>query len=328
MKAVRVVDGVAAFVDADDPTGAADDGNHAGTDLVAVSVVSSSICGSDLHLIDSGFVEGLILGHEFAGRTPDGTPVAVEPVFGCGTCRECGDGAYNLCSAGPTMVGIATDGGMAETVMVPASTLVPLPSGMDLTSASLVEPLAVAEHALNRARVTDSDRICVLGAGPIGLAVAAVLRGRHHSCDIAARHPHQQAAADALGANVVDSGETRSGNYDVVMDAVGITSSLQQAVASVRPRGRIGLVGTPWTPAEIDVSLALREVEIVPSMMYGRHGAEREIETAARLLAENPDIATALITQRFPLDAATEAFAAAADRASGTIKVVFDVAPA
>ena len=71
MKAIRVVDGAPAFVDAPEPSG----------EGVLVAIESASICGSDLHLIDGGMVEGRILGHEFAGLAPGGTPVAVEPLL-------------------------------------------------------------------------------------------------------------------------------------------------------------------------------------------------------------------------------------------------------
>lgn len=130
MKAIRIIDGHPQLVNAPNPDG----------DGVQIKVVSSSICGSDLHMIDKGWLEGAILGHEFAGYTPEGKAVAIEPIFGCGGCRYCGDGYPAQCTKGPRFIGGAIDGGMAQYVEVPASTLVTLPSGFDIASASLVEP--------------------------------------------------------------------------------------------------------------------------------------------------------------------------------------------
>ncbi|MEE3331959.1 MAG: alcohol dehydrogenase catalytic domain-containing protein [Myxococcota bacterium] len=310
MKAIRVEDGKPQWVDVPMPEG----------DGVRVDVVSSSICGSDLHMVNAGMVEGLILGHEFAGTTPDGTAVAVEPLISCGECHACDAGNRPHCESGTSFMGVSLQGGMAETVVVPEASLVKLPAGADLRSASLVEPLAVAVNGIDRARIASGDRVLIIGAGPIGLAVAAVLQARGVKADMSARHPHQQAAAEQLGASL-DVGD----GYDIVMDAVGTTASIADAVTRLRPRGRVGLVGTPWEPAAIDMGACMREIEIVTAMMYGGNPPNRAFDEAARIVATNSEVATAMISHRFPLEAASEAFAAAANRAAGAIKVVFDV---
>lgn len=310
MKAIRIEGGKPQWVDIPVPEGPG----------VRVDVVSASICGSDLHMMKAGMVEGLVLGHEFAGTTPDGTPVAVEPVVSCGECMACSAGDRPFCENGTSIVGVSLQGGMAESVVVPEATLVKLPSGTDLRSASLVEPLAVAVNGVDRARVAAGERVLIIGAGPIGLAVAAILGARGIAVDISARHPHQQASAERLGASL-----EISDGYDVVMDAVGTTASIAEAVSRLRPRGRIGLVGTPWEPAAVDMGACMKEVEILTAVMYGGNPPNRAFDEAARVLAEGPEIPGALITHRFPLEAASEAFDAAADRAAGAIKVVFEV---
>ena len=88
MRAVRIVDGTPTLETLAGPEG----------DGVCVKVASSSICGSDLHLLDGGIAEGMILGHEFCGIAPDGTPVAVEPMAGCGSCWACDEGHLSFCS--------------------------------------------------------------------------------------------------------------------------------------------------------------------------------------------------------------------------------------
>ena len=133
VRAVRCVQGAIQVVDAPEPEGE-----------VGVRVVSAGICGSDHHLISQGFVEGRIIGHEVAGLLDDGTPVAIEPVAGCGVCERCVRGDYHVCGQpGFSIRGISDDGGMAERMAVPASAIVALPSGVRAEDACLVEPLAV-----------------------------------------------------------------------------------------------------------------------------------------------------------------------------------------
>ena len=288
---------------------------------VKVKVVSSSICGSDLHMMALDVFGDHIIGHEFAGLTEDGRAVAIEPITGCGQCAPCDEGHRVHCEAGLFVLGVLGDGGMAEYVSVPAASIVQLPTGLDIRIASLVEPLAVAVHGLDRARVREGDRVLVIGAGPIGLATGAALRSRKISYDIVARHDHQKAAAEKLGA-----GFNHHGHYDVVIDAVGSSASLRQAAQMVKPMGRIGLVGTSWDAIDLDQATCVKEPELIPSMGYSCKRPNRNFEEAGMILHRHPDVAEALVTHRFPLDAVTEAFAAAADRAGGAIKVVFDIA--
>ena len=310
MKAIRVEEKRARLVEVPAPTG----------EGVKIKVHASSICGSDLHMMRSGLLEGQLIGHEFAGTTPDGTAVAVEPLLGCGRCWACEEGNRSHCVQGIRLMGLFDAGGMAEYVLAPAENLVELPTGLDLSIASLVEPLAVALRGLDRARVSAADKVLVIGAGPIGLAAVAGLQGRGIACDIGARHPQQKEAAQKLGA-----GLDPDGVYDVVVDAVGTPDSLSQAVSMVKPMGRIGMVGSFWDPVELDSSFCLKEAELVSASGYNCKAPQRNFEEAGRMLHASPAIAEALVTHRFPLDAVDEAFAAAADRAAGTIKVVFDV---
>lgn len=289
---------------------------------VRIDVVSASICGSDLHMTSAGWAEGRVLGHEFAGRTADGRAVAIEPLDACGHCRYCEDGQRSHCENGADIVGVSLDGGMARYAIVPESTLVPLPSGLDISIASLVEPLAVALHGLNRARWSIDDKVLIVGAGPIGLMCAAAIAARGGQCAITARHDHQRIAAEKLRA----SSDVADG-YDLVFDAVGTTDSLAQAVQFARPQARIGMLGSFWSPVQVDFGFCGKEIELIAATMYQRCAAgDWEFREAVEHLAKWPAIADALITHRFPLEAAPEAFAVANDRAAGAIKVVFDAA--
>jgi threonine dehydrogenase-like Zn-dependent dehydrogenase len=290
-------------------------------DGVRVRVASAGICGSDLHMVAGGFLGEVVLGHEVAGTTDDGTPVAVEPVSPCGTCAPCRRGDYNLCEQGPRIIhGVGRDGGMAQEMRVPARALVRLPAGVALADASLVEPLAVVVHGLRRARLVGGERVAVIGGGTIGLCAVAAARAAGAEVALEARHDAQRAAGEKLGAAL-----GTSGGYDLVVDAAGTETSFAKAAELARPGGRISLVGSYWTPVGFPgFPLCLKEIDVIPASLYGRAGAMRDIDAAAALLAATPALPRAIITHRFPLEAAPEAFAAAADRSSGAIKVVLE----
>ncbi len=301
---------------------AVDDVPKPGGDGVRVRVRSAGICGSDLHLIESGVVEAaaVTLGHEVAGLTDDGTPVAIEPLAPCGTCGPCLDGEYNLCRAsGAMLFGIGRDGGMADEMWVPARALVPLPVGVDVGDASLVEPLAVVVHSFRRAGVRPDQRVAVVGAGTIGLCAVAV--GRALGCEVGlvARHDHQRAAGERLGASEL------SGEYDVVIEAAGSESALGAAVDLAKPSAQVVIPGIYWGPVALPgLAMCLKQVSLCPTTLYGRHAGGRDVDNAAALLAATPALAPTVVTHRFPLDEAVDAFAAASSRTSGAIKVVLD----
>ena len=312
MRAVRVHGGKVAV----------DDVPATGGPGIRVRVRSAGICGSDLHLIEAGVIEAaqVTLGHEVAGLTDDDTPVAIEPLAPCGTCNPCLDGDYNLCrTSGAMLFGIGRDGGMADEMWVPASALVPLPAGVDVRDASLVEPLAVVVHSFRRAAVRPGQRVAVIGGGTIGLCAVAV--GRALGCEVglAARHDHQRVAGERLGASVI------SGHYDVVIEAAGSESALASAVDLAKPSAQVVIPGIYWgTVALPGLTMCLKQVSLCPTTLYSRHAGGRDVDNAAALLATTPQLAPTIVTHRFPLEAAVEAFSTAASRAAGAIKVILE----
>ena len=183
MRAVRVTDGEVSVVDV---AAKSEPGVH-------VRVASAGICGSDLHLLgpDSPMQISVTLGHEVSGYTDDGTPVAIEPLAPCEDCDACARGEYNLCTpAEGLLFGISKDGGMAESMWVPERCLVPLPAGLEVRDASLVEPLAVLVHSFRRSDLRADQRVAVVGGGTIGLSAVAVARGAHALLGTAAELAH------------------------------------------------------------------------------------------------------------------------------------------
>ena len=310
MRAVRVIDGAPRLAEIAEPAG----------EGVLVAIRAAGICGSDLHMIEKRFPLAGTLGHEIAGVAPDGTAVAVEPLACCGECPACRRGDVQLCERGPAMIyGIGRDGGMADRIRVPASALVALPAAVALADASLVEPLAVAVHGLRRAGVRLGQRVAVIGGGTIGLAVVAAARAFGATVALLGRHEHQRAAGERLGATEA------AGTYDVVVDAAGTKSALARALELAAPGGKLLLVASYWDGLElVGHRLCLKEVDVVPSSLYGWAGESRDFDVAARVLAGDPEIARAIITHRLPLEAAPEAFRIASDRKAGAIKVVLE----
>lgn len=311
MKAVRSGNGAVSVVDLDEPPGVGE----------VLEMHATSICASDLSYVRFGSTN--VLGHELAGRRSDGKPVVVEAIYGCLQCEQCRRGAYNLCPThAERALGIFADGGMAERFRAPPERLVDVPPGLDLRDACLVEPTSVSWHALRLADTGPGRRVAVVGAGALGLlAVAGARKMGAAEVALEARHPHQREAGERLGADVGGNGQT----YDVVVEAAGSQESLARCGQLVAPGGTIVVLGVHFGPVQLDwLPLFNKEARVIPSLGYCAHDGVREMEEAAAMLAEDPEIARILITHRFPLEEAEEAFRVAADRGSGAIRVVLE----
>ena len=287
---------------------------------VRVHVRSIGICGSDLHMLEMKSPLQCIVGHEVAGVLDDGTPVAVEPSMPCGECASCRAGDYNLCPVGAGgSLGVGRNGGMADELRAPESCLVYLPSNVDLRDACLVEPLAVVVHGMHRAGLEAGQRVAVVGGGAIGLCAVAVAKAGNATVGLSARYDHQAAAGKSLGAGEVE------GQYDLVVECAGTEKAVNRAIKLCRPKGKILILGTHWSGLPLQqIPVMMKEVTIVSSFMYASNGPVRDSDVAAMLLSRHPDTAKALITHRFPLAEAKQAFAVARDRKAGAIKVVLE----
>jgi threonine dehydrogenase-like Zn-dependent dehydrogenase len=310
VKAVRSAPPGVEVVDVPDP----DD------DAGVITVRSASICGSDFGYIAWGST--YVLGHELAGTTTDGAAVCVEAAFSCGRCEWCRQGKVNLCPhMGERVPGMTADGGMAMYFASPPENLVRLPAGLDVRDACLVEPTAVAWHGCRIAGVGPGTRVAVVGGGAIGLlAVAAARALGAPDVALVARHPHQLEAGERLGANTA-----ADGGYDVVVEAAGTESSLAGSVQLVRPEGTVVILGvfSPATPFPYIPAL-MKEARVLSSICYCRYDGGRDFDDAADLLVREPEIVRTVISHRFPLEHATEAFRVAADKTSGAVRVVIE----
>ena len=301
MRAVRNAPPEVEVVEVDEPEG----------DGELIRVAAAGICASDLLYLKYGSRE--IAGHEFAGRLDDGTAVAVEPIFGCRGCPQCDQGNFNLCASGPTALGMLSAGGMSEYFRAPAPRLVPLPAGLDLKDAALVEPASVAWHGCHMGSVGPSTRVAVVGGGAIGMLAAASAQAMGAD-DVAVevRHPHQFEARDRIGA------VAPSGQYDVVLETGGTESSLHRSVELARPGAPSSTWACSMTSHGPSGESFTKEVAMRPSLGYCGHKGRREFAEAADMLAARPELAPTLITHRFPIEDARGGFRVARDRSTGT----------
>src|SRR5665647_1283720 len=184
----------------------------AGESLVRITAVG--LCGSDLHWFaeggigDAQLVAPLVLGHEMAGVVQggplDGRRVAVDPADPCGACEQCRKGYRNLCPTVRFAGHGRNDGGLREYVAWPTALLYPVPDAVSDAGAAMLEPLGVALHAMDLARLRIGATVVVVGCGPIGLCVVQLAR-LGGAAQVVAVEPlaHRRAAAAAMGADVV-----------------------------------------------------------------------------------------------------------------------------
>ncbi len=306
-------------------------------DDVIIDVEACGICGSDLHYFQGAEAAPTVCpGHEIVGRVATGSPwlspglpVAVEPLIACGACPACAAGEPNLCRT-LRIVGRQVPGGFADRLVVPATSVYPLPSGLDLEAAVLTEPLAVAIHAVDLGGVRSGAEVLVIGGGTIGLLTAFVAARAGGVVTIIVRHPHQRAAAMRVAplrvADAPSDAAVATTAPDVVFETVGGNAgTLPLALAAVRSGGTIVMVGVFARPVMLDAQVWLaKEAHVVASMMYRRAPTPDFARALAVLRDERARLAP-LVTHRVPLREIDRAFALASDKRSGAIKVVVEM---
>jgi len=302
---------------------------------VRLSVAACGICGSDLHWWHGSMRRplGTAPGHELAGTVVDGPAdladvlYAVSPNVSCGACPFCRVGKTHLCDrALGRGLGMGADGGLSEQLDVPLANLAPVTTDRPAVAA-LTEPLAVALRGVSLGGIDPDSRVLVLGAGTIGLAAALLARDRAAEVAITARHPHQAAAAEAIGATVLAESEgvawAKDRGADVVVESVGgAASTLDDAVKATRKGGTIVLLGSFTEPRPVDLSkLMMKELRLQGSFCYGSTQRGPEYAAAAQLTGRHEEELSALTTHQFDLEHVVDAFETADDKSTGAIKV-------
>ena len=359
-----------------------------------VAVTTGGICGSDLHLFahntgPSPTLVGIstfpfVLGHEIGGTVvetgarcaiPVGARVAVNPCLPCAArgidppCANCGRGWASSCLnldsrvlTGGRSLGYTSGlgGGWSEQVLAHSSMLHPMPDEVGDRGASLYEPVSIACHGILRAPPPEGAPVLIVGAGIIGLASLAAMRGLHPSSPVTvlARHEHQAEAATACGADHVvvsrpDRGHFAAlgelsgarvvgrkrdlmlmGGFPYVVEAVGAAASVTEALRAVAHRGTVLLLGAAGV-SEVDLTpVWYKEAALIGSIDHtidsgstpgpaggaGVHSVDRALDVLARGLL--PD--GVVVTHEYGLEQFRLAVETAIDRGSShAIKVVF-----
>ena len=260
---------------------------------VVVKVGRCGICGSDLHMTEDpayGCRHGDVLGHEFAGEIVGlgrsvegfrtGDLVSVIPLMSCGKCDSCRKGQVQWCEK----FGLQ-GGGYAEYALTRPNQCIKLPANVSIADGAIIEPLAVALHGVNLSGMKTGDKVLVLGAGPIGLAVAfwaKRLGAARVAVQDIAEFQHQRAldmGADAFvvePADPIGSAERAlGGKADIVFECVGLPGLIAQAVDQVKPRGTILLLGLCTRPDTFNsFAMLSKEVRLVTSAFFTRQEYE------------------------------------------------------
>ena len=252
------------------------------SDEVLVSVESVGVCGSELHGISGGSWRQppLVMGHEIAGVDPDGRRVVINPLSACGSCDSCERGQTNLCRK-RVLLGVQRPGGFAEYVAAPRAGLHVLPEEVGWEAAALIEPLANAVHATRLAGDLSGARVAVIGAGALGLLCTAVVATQSPSwITVADLSISRLAVAKSVGASSTTG--RLDGEYDVVIDAVGVQASRTDSLDRLRPGGTTVWLGLAHAEATLHGNAVVREEKrVTGSFAY----TNAEFAEAIRLAA-------------------------------------------
>ena len=315
-------------------------GPGAGELLVRPEAVG--LCGSDFHYFHGHLGGALpahpgprVLGHRrgavgAAARraSPPGQRVAVWPLSACGECHACAIGRENACER-IRLIGIHSDGALQERLVVPAAQTFVV-DGLDARLTAFIEPTSIAVRTVVRGRVAAGEHVLVLGAGPIGqaVAIAALDRGavvlvadriasrlelaRAYGCEVALMAPGEDLAARA---RAWAGGEAP----EVVVEATGAIEPMRVALAAVAQAGRVVVVALSGHDVPLPVGqLAFRELDLLGVSVC----TAAEFEEAAALVERWEHAVGPLLTHDFPLEQAPEAIAYASAKPAEVMKAV------
>ncbi|MGN7295363.1 zinc-dependent alcohol dehydrogenase [Rhizobium sp. SAFR-030] len=290
---------------------------------VLVAVEACGICGTDLTIFAGKHPRSkapLVIGHEFVGRIAEsapgsnlasGTRVTCFPLYSCGECEACTTGLGHVCET-LRLVGIDGPGGMTEAVRLAPELLYPIPENLPAIVAAQAEPVAVCVHAATVGGIRGGEAAAIIGAGPIGMTLAILLRQRGVSqIVISDTNQDRLAAAREFGFRTITAGERltdalegRSG-FDVVFECAGVAPAVTAAVASARVGGKIVIVSIHKIPQPVDLqALSFRELKVFGTRVYTR----RDFADAIALLPAMADDLAKMVSATIPLDQVQDAF--------------------
>jgi len=318
-----------------------------GVEEVLIAVKACGICGSDVHGMDGSSgrrIPPLIMGHEASGVIEKlgakvtgweiGDRVTFDSTVYCGECYFCRRGEINLCDdrqvLGVSCEDYRRQGAFAEYVAVPQHILYRLPETISFEQAAMVEPLSVAVHAVERTSISSNDTAVVVGAGMIGLLVVQALRAAGCGQVIAVDIDSQRLElADKLGAEVGLNSETddvvgevlqrtNDRGANVAFEVVGISATMQTALASLRKGGSLTLVGN----IAPEVTLPLQAVVTREMTLTGSCASQGEYPACLELMARGTIDVDTLMSAIAPLADGAEWFKRLYEKQEDLMKVI------
>ncbi|MCL4297761.1 MAG: alcohol dehydrogenase catalytic domain-containing protein [Anaerolineae bacterium] len=323
---------------------------------VLLRVTAVGICGSDLHsykdarIGDVALQSPLVLGHEFAGVVeavgpgPDnldgnfhslapGLRVAVDPAQPCWHCEMCELGQPNLCLHLHFCGSYPDHGSLCQWLHMPTRSCFPVPDSLDDVSAAMLEPLGIAIHAIDLAKIRVADSVAILGAGSVGLFILQLARlSGAQPIFVSDKFPWRLEAAQHYGAIPINCDETdpvkavlsatHGRGVDVAIEAAWADHSVQQAAEMARLGGRMVIVGISENDRlELKHSTVRRKGLTIRLARRMKHTYPRAI----RLARSGAVDLLRVVSHRFPLEKTPEAFAMNAVYQDRVVKVMIEI---
>ena len=302
---------------------------------VLIKVAYAGICGSDLHIYKKGmFIQNIpeTMGHEFSGTViktgskvhslQAGDRVTANPMVTCGNCIACRTERRGSCET-LGFIGEVRPGCFAEYIALPQEDVIKAPPDINLKKLALAEPLAVALNICRQAKPAPTDKVLIVGPGPIGLLTALVLKNvcGLENPTILGRSPARLSIAKALGMKTT----TRLGDdsyFDLIIEAAGNETALSTAVAHALPGGKICVVSIFEDDFIFDINtIVAKQLSIIGCNVY----ETRHIQESTKLLADGIIDPSPLVTDTYDLADCREAFAALCSKDKKACKILFQM---
>ena len=322
---------------------------------VLVRVKACGICGSDIPRAykDGAHNMPLVIGHEFAGEVEElgegvdlqwlGRRVGIFPLIPCNECECCKNRKYEMCK-NYSYLGSRRDGGFAEFVTVPAWNLIELPKSVEFEEAAMLEPMAVAVHAIRQVDVSVNDVVCVMGLGTIGLLTVMFLKemGCKNILVVGNKNSQREKAIE-LGLSADDfcdstlwdvkswvAEKTKGHGIDVFFECIGKNESVSLGVELAAPSGKVCLVGNPHSDMELDRAIywkILRNQLTLVGTWNSSYTWDKDDDWhyVIEALKRGRVKPTQLITHKFPLSDILEGFEIMRDKSEEYVKVMGEV---
>lgn len=320
-------------------------------DEVLCKVDTTFICGTDPHIIAGDFPGfwpqefPLVPGHEWSGTVVEagsrahalgwreGDRVCAISHVGCGYCRNCMSGRFNIClnyghpERGHRQHGHYTPGAYAQYMSASVRSLYRVPDDMDLEYSACIDPLSIALYTVNRTRMEPGDDILIMGTGPQGLMALLCAKAAGAGRIYVAGHGDRLKLATDLGgigidyrtADVARTVRDKTGGLGVprVCECAGTVTSIRQACEAAGKGGVVSVIGIPHE----DVALPLKRMVLDEVELVGNRANPNTADAAIALMLEGRVDLSPLMTHRFPLTRFADALETYEARRDGAMKV-------